>query len=170
MNKEETVDHLTQKMMEFDRGEPELIQHFIKVHAFARMICRAEKVDAYTQFITECAALVHDIGTRPAVDQYGYSDGKLQEELGPGYARNLLEDEKLNEEDIERVCYLVGHHHTYDNIQGMDYQILVEADFLTNFYDNATDGGKIQRIMDKVFKTSTGRKLCETIFRPDSME
>ena len=33
------------------------------------------------------------------------------------------------EEQIERVKYLVGHHHTYDNIDGLDYQILIEADF-----------------------------------------
>ena len=32
----------------------------------------------------------------------------------------------------ERVAYLIGHHHTYDKIEGMDYQILVEADFLVN--------------------------------------
>jgi hypothetical protein len=30
---------------------------------------------------------------------------------------------------VERVCYLVGHHHTYTNIDGPDYQILVEAGF-----------------------------------------
>ena len=33
---------------------------------------------------------------------------------------------------IRRVEYLVGHHHTYKDIDGLDYQILVEADFLVN--------------------------------------
>lgn len=42
---------------------------------------------------------------------------------------------------IERVCYLIGHHHTYTGIDGRDYQILVEADFLVNLYeDGRTDG------------------------------
>lgn len=39
----------------------------------------------------------------------------------------------------ERVSYLVGHHHTYDHIDGMDYQILVEVDFLVNFNENGTE-------------------------------
>ena len=33
---------------------------------------------------------------------------------------------------IDRVCFLVGHHHTYTEIDGIDFQILVEADFLVN--------------------------------------
>ena len=37
---------------------------------------------------------------------------------------------------IERVCYLIAHHHTYDKIDGKDYQILVEADFLVNLYED----------------------------------
>ena len=36
---------------------------------------------------------------------------------------------------IDRVCYLIAHHHTYTNMDGLDYQILVEADFLVNIYE-----------------------------------
>ena len=35
---------------------------------------------------------------------------------------------------IERVSYLVAHHHTYNEIDDVDYQILVEADFLVNIH------------------------------------
>ncbi len=31
---------------------------------------------------------------------------------------------------LDRVQYLIAHHHTYDNIDGIDYQILVELIFL----------------------------------------
>lgn len=41
----------------------------------------------------------------------------------------MLENLSYDKDIIERVCYLVGHHHTYNSIDGMDYQILVEADF-----------------------------------------
>ena len=37
---------------------------------------------------------------------------------------------------IERVKYLIAHHHTYDAIDGIDYQILVEADFLVNILED----------------------------------
>ncbi len=38
----------------------------------------------------------------------------------------------MEAEQIERVSYLVGHHHTLNVIAGMDYQILAEADFIVN--------------------------------------
>ena len=44
----------------------------------------------------------------------------------------MLEELEFDETDIEQICYLVGHHHTYTNIEGIDYQILVEIDFLKN--------------------------------------
>ena len=37
----------------------------------------------------------------------------------------------------ERVQYLIGRHHTYNDIDGIDYQILVEADFLVNMYEDS---------------------------------
>ena len=48
----------------------------------------------------------------------------------------MLEELVFDETDIEQICYLVGHHHTYTNIEGIDYQILVEIDFLVNFYED----------------------------------
>lgn len=79
---------------------------------------------------------MHDIGIHQAEARYGSSNGKYQEELGPAEARNLLEQLHVAETDIDRVCYLVGHHHTYSHIDGLDYQILVEADFLVNLYED----------------------------------
>lgn len=133
MNHTETLDLLTEKMIYFNRNDPKRIQHFIKVHRFAQLIGRMEKLDAHTQFITECAALVHDIGIRPAEEKYGHCTGKLQEQEGPAHARRMLEELSIDAADIARVCYLVAHHHTYTDIDGIDYQILVEADFLVNF-------------------------------------
>ena len=38
----------------------------------------------------------------------------------------------VDQELTHRVCWLIGHHHTYSNIRDIDHQILVEADFLVN--------------------------------------
>lgn len=62
MNK---LDQITLKMMEHDAGNGQRIQHFLKVHRFARLIGRAEHLEEYRQFILECAAIVHDIGIGP---------------------------------------------------------------------------------------------------------
>ena len=66
MENRELIDLLEQRMFDFDRGDPMRIQHLMKVHRFAQMIGRMEGLDAHTQFVTECAALVHDIGIHPS--------------------------------------------------------------------------------------------------------
>ena len=33
---------------------------------------------------------------------------------------------------MNRVAYLVGHHHSPEQIDGIDYQILIEADYIVN--------------------------------------
>lgn len=130
---ERQLYELASRMVAYNAGDPKRIQHLIKVHYFARMIGLAEHVDEATQLILEAAAIVHDIGIRICEQKYGVCDGKHQELEGPDEARKLLTDMgTFSEVQIERICWLVGHHHTYDSITGIDYQILVEADFLVN--------------------------------------
>lgn len=164
MDFQKTIDTLTQEMIRFNRNDPCRIQHLIKVHRFAQMIGHGEQLDPHTQFVTECAALVHDIGIRPAEQKYGMCNGPLQEKEGPFYARQLLETLGLDETDIERICYLVGHHHTYTNIEGIDYQILVEADFLVNFYEDNMSREAIDTALQKIFRTGTGISLCRLCY------
>lgn len=93
MNQTEQIDLLLRNMMRFNRNDPKRIQHLMKVHRFAQMIGRMEALDAHTQFLTECAALVHDIGIRPAEEKYGNCNGKLQEQEGlvcPQDARGVV--------------------------------------------------------------------------------
>ena len=65
---------------------------------------------------------------------------------------------------IDRVCYLVGHHHTYDQIDGSDYRILVEADFLVNLYEDGVSKDAVKNAYDKIFRTETGRRVCSLMF------
>ena len=71
----------------------------------------------------------------------------------------------------ERVCYLIGHHHTYTNIDGMDYQILLEADFLVNADESNMAGDAIKAAKESIFHTKTGKKLLQDIYlRTDRMK
>lgn len=167
MQEIQIVDTLTQKMFAFNHGDAKRIQHLMKVHRFAQLIGRMEQIDPHTQLILECAALVHDIGIRPAEQKYHACSGKLQEQEGPAYARPMLASVGLDAADIDRICYLVGHHHTYQNIDGLDYQILVEADFLVNLYEDGCTQEAIQTAMRKIFRTASGLALCQTLYFPE---
>ena len=84
------INELYQKMIEFYKGNPWRIQHFVKVHSFAKLIAEEEEVGQELQYILEAAALVHDIGIKPAEEKYGSSAGKLQEQEGPPVAEAML--------------------------------------------------------------------------------
>lgn len=164
-NNSEELDLLYIKMIEYFSGDPKRIQHFIKVHSFARLIGHMEGLSDEQLFILEAAAYVHDIGIKPAEQLYGSCNGKLQESLGPEQAEIILKDCGFEFQQIERIKYLVGHHHTYTDIDGMDYQILVEADFLVNLYEEASDPEAIKSAYKAVFRTESGKRLCRAMFQ-----
>lgn len=167
MTKIELIDSLQEKMQVFESGSPKRIQHFTKVHSFASQIGRREQLDEKTQFTLEVTAVLHDIGIKPSKEKYGYCDGKTQEEMGPPLAKEMLEglgDPQIDKELVERVCYLIANHHTYDNVVGLDYRILLEADFLVNLYENQTPQEGVLSAYEKIFVTESGKSLCRSMF------
>lgn len=158
------TETLIKEMITYYSGDPKRIQHFIKVHSFAKTIGLLEKLDKQTLYTLETAALVHDIGIKLCEQKYGDCNGKLQELEGPAVARGLLEDLGYDEDVMDRVCFLVAHHHTYDKVDNMDYQILIEADFLVNMYEEQLDKKSIELAFQRIFKTPSGRFLCKQMF------
>lgn len=161
------LNELYKKMIHYYQGDPLHIQHLVKVHSFARLIGQEEHVDEKTLYILEAAALVHDIGIKPALEKYGKDDGPLQEKEGQQPAREMLKGLGFASEVIDRVVYLVGHHHTYTDIDGMDYQILVEADFLVNYFEGDQSQETIRKSVKRIFRTETGKQIAQEMFYPE---
>ena len=158
------IDDLFMDMIAYYDGDPKRIQHFTKVHSYARLIGIGEELDDASLFILEAAAYTHDIGIRVAEEKYGRCDGKLQEQEGPIIAQKMLSQLGFENYIVERICFLIGHHHTYDNIDGLDYQILVEADFLVNLYEDDAGNRAIDKAYKRIFKTETGKKIFRLMF------
>lgn len=161
---------LIQEMIKYYTGDPRRIQHFMKVYSFASLIADCEDLDEKTRFVLETAAIVHDIGIKVCEIKYGSCGGKLQEEEGPAIARPLLAKLSYDPPVVDRVCWLIAHHHTYNPIDGLDHQILVEADFLVNLYEDQISDEGIQSACKNIFKTATGIQLCQTMFAPSHKE
>jgi HD superfamily phosphodiesterase len=162
MNK---IGEVINSMIEYYAGDARRIQHFLKVYGFAKAIGEMEKLSDEQQKLLETAAVVHDIGIKISEQKYHSSAGNYQELEGPPEARKLLENLGYGEEFINRVCYLVGHHHTYQNMEGLDYQILVEADFLVNISEDAMSVNAISSVKEKIFKTKTGINFLTRIYQ-----
>lgn len=153
-----------QAMTQYYQGDVRRINHFTKVYGFAKAIGEAEGLDAATQEILEIAAITHDIGIKNSERKYSSSAGNYQQLEGPPEARLLLESLSIAEIIISRVCWLIAHHHTYTDITGLDYQILVEADFIVNAYEEDMNKAAIERVEHKIFRTQTGKAFLHQLY------
>lgn len=158
------LNDLLDMMIEYNEGDAKQIQHLMKVHGFARQIGKKEELDEISLFILEAAAYMHDIGIRVAEEKYGRCDERLQEQEGPIVAQQMLSELGFENYIIERICYLIGHHHTYTNVDGQDYQILIEANALVNLFDDDAGNYTRKKTYNKIFKTKYGRELFCTMF------
>ena len=158
------INKLHLAMIELYRGDAKRIQHFCKVHSYAKLIAETENVDKKCLLIIEAAALTHDIGIHICEEKYGSCNGKLQEKEGPAIAEKLLGELGFDRKVSERVQYLIAHHHTYGNINEMDYQILVEVDFLVNIMEEGSSKEAAIKAYQNIFKTSCGKKICREMF------
>ena len=162
-----TITQVISEMVDYYSGDPRRVSHFMKVYSFAKTIGEAENLDEKTQEILEIAAVTHDIGIKISEQKYNSSAGKYQELEGPKQAEKMLLSLGVERSIIDRVMFLIAHHHTYENVNGIDYRILIEADFLVNAYEDNLSKDAIKKAREVIFRTTTGTKFLNDIFALD---
>ncbi len=178
------IDGILNEMIKYFGNDAKRINHALKVYGFAKAIIsqeqqvreqiaselqvsgqKAQESNAWETI--EIAALLHDIGIKEAERKYNSSAGKYQEMEGPAIAAGIMEKCGVEPIAVERVCYLVGHHHTYGKIDGIDFQVLVEADFIVNAFEDGMEATQLKAVYDKYMKTSAGRRIFEALYLAD---
>ena len=155
------------KMIDFYKGNKSDVRHFLKVYAYAQTIGKPEGLDEKTQDTLEIAAIVHDIACPLCREKYGNTSGNHQEAESEALLRIFLSEFALPADQEERVIYLVTHHHTYTDVQGMDYQILLEADYLVNADESQYSEESIRNFCERVFQTESGTHMLRSIYLPE---
>ncbi|MGE4548806.1 MAG: HD domain-containing protein [Intestinibacillus sp.] len=158
------MQNIISEAIAYDTGDPHRVHHLLKVYAFCRAIGQTEGLPADIQEVLEAAAVLHDIGIHNAETRHGSCGGKFQEQEGPAVARPILERCGAAPEQVERVCWLIAHHHTYGASDDVDFRILVEADFLVNAYEGNLSRAACEAIRERVFRTETGTRYLEQLF------
>lgn len=159
-----SVTEIMIKMIQASEGNLHDINHFLKVYGYAKTIGEAEQLEEKKQRIVEIAAILHDIACPLCREKYGNTNGKYQEQEGIPLTRDFLKDSGLASDEIERIVFLVGHHHTLSAIDDIDYQILIEADYLVNADESQYSKENIRNMRETVYKTKTGIHLLNTIY------
>ena len=159
-----TIAELTKAMIDDSAGNLHDIHHFLKVYAYAKTIGECEQLAPETQMMLEAAALLHDIACPLCREKYGNTNGSYQEAEGQILAADFLKGRGFSQDFIDRVAYLVGHHHTLTDVDGLDYQILLEADYLVNAAESQYPPENIRHALNILFKTPTGCALLKSIY------
>lgn len=159
------IHEVTRQMIDYFDGDVHRVNHALKVFGFASAIAGLEKLDSPQCEIIEIAAILHDIGIVNAEKKHHSTAGNYQEIEGPPVARQMLEKHNLPQETVERICFLIGHHHSYTKIDGIDFQILVEADFLVNIFEELMSSGAILSVGKKYFKTVAGKAILDKLYK-----
>lgn len=149
------------------------IDHALQVLKWAKQILKSE---GGNKDVVVAAAILHDIGIQEAERKHGSSAPRYQEIEGPPIARCILERlQILDAENIEHVCRIVGSHHSAQDIDTHEFDIVWDADWLVNFrdvypcefgVDCKTRGRQCKKRLDKIFRTVAGRELADAALLP----
>ncbi len=108
------------------------------------------------------SAIFHDIGIPESLKKHSSLEAKYQEKEGPAVARELMEGIGVRPDIRERVCFIVGNHHTETGIDGIDFRIIWEADFIVNIEGKniVVQPENMQKKFEKKIKTDSGKRIA----------
>lgn len=154
-------EKIIREMKEIFEEIPFGVEHTLKVLQNAEDIMEGENIGKEEKELISIVAILHDIGAVEAQKKYGSIGGAYQEKEGPGVAREILKKVGYDK-NIDRICFIIGNHHTPSKIDGIDFQIQWEADLLENLtvMDKQKEQQKIRKCIEENFKTTTGKKIA----------
>ncbi len=117
-------------LVDFFETDFRRINHALEVLKHAERIM--EGMTGFDHEIVVASALLHDVGIKPSEEALGYNNGRTQEEYGPPVARQLLESIGFPPEKTDRVCEIIGNHHSPSRYDYVELKILKEADRIVN--------------------------------------
>jgi putative nucleotidyltransferase with HDIG domain len=121
---------ITKLLVDYFENDFRRINHALEVLKYAENIMVDEENCDYEVLVA--SALLHDIGIKKSEELLGYNNGKTQEEYGPSIAASLLESIDFPLEKIQKICEIIGNHHSRSRYDYIELKILKEADRIVN--------------------------------------
>jgi HD superfamily phosphodiesterase len=158
------IAQVASAMMQKNVGDLKRIEHSLKVYAYARNLGIAELLEPWLLEVLELTALLHDIGIHMAEKKYGKCTSQDQEKEGPPIAREIMKSLSFSEDKIDRVCFVISKHHTFTAVDGIDFQLLVEADFLVNSSEDHMSEYQITHFTKNIFRSESGLDYLRLLY------
>ncbi|MEJ2703585.1 MAG: HD domain-containing protein [Sedimentisphaerales bacterium] len=129
----------------------------------------AEKIQAVEggdPLVVKAAAILHDIGSHGAKQEFGYSKAEHQEAESPPIAEGILKRHDIPAETIERILNVIAEYHGRRDIGTIESHILWDADQLVHIPNDCptADGRELGEIINRRFRTSEGHRIAAELF------
>lgn len=152
-------DRVAIEMKRYLKSDFKRIGHATRVARYAERIGKNERGNLA---VILSAAYLHDIGIPEAERKHGSSAPEYQEKEGPPIARSILNKLKANEDLVDEVCDIVGHHHHPGPEESLNFKVVFDADLITNLEDKIKERPietkRLTEIIEKNFLTAGGKK------------
>jgi len=163
MTGDELYETVHAELERFFGDDARRIVHAREVAGHALRIQAAEGGD---REIVTMAGLLHDVGIKPGEERFGRNDGKIQEELGPPIAEEILRGLGVEAGKIDAVREIIAFHHTPGRIRTKEFACLWDADMIVNLREVAGSmrREKIGALIDGKMMTGEGRRIARREF------
>jgi HD superfamily phosphodiesterase len=152
-------DRVAIEMKRYLKSDFKRIGHATRVARYAERIGKNERGNLA---VILSAGYLHDIGIPEAERKHGSSAPEYQEKEGPPIARSILNKLKANEDLVDEVCDIVGHHHHPGPDESLNFKVVFDADLIANLEDKIKERPmetkRLTRIIEKNFLTTGGKK------------
>lgn len=157
-------DRVAIEMKRYFNRDFKRIGHASRVARYAEKIGKEEGGNLS---VILTSAYLHDIGIKEAERKHDSNVARYQEEEGPAVARKILEKLEAQEDLIEEVCDIIGHHHHPREEETINFKVLYDADRITNLEEGQKDApvesDRIKEMINSSFLTDSGKKLAESV-------
>lgn len=121
---------VTKLLVDYFGSDFRRITHALDVMKHAETLM--EQAEGCDYEVLIASALLHDIGIKRSEELHGYNNGKTQEEYGPPVAAELLSEIGFPQDKIQKVCDIIGNHHSPSRYDYVELEILKQADRIVN--------------------------------------
>jgi HD superfamily phosphodiesterase len=161
------TDQLITKMKEHFGTDKSRINHALQVTNFAEQLISNLDSDQLNEKVIIYAAILHDVGIKPAEAKYNSAAGKYQEQEGPPIAREIMASLNIEEAVINEVCQIIAHHHSPGVINTLNFRGLYDADWLVNLPDEqdlTQPRAQVTTIIDDLYFTDAAKHKARELF------
>lgn len=157
-------DRVAIEMKRYFKNDFRRIGHASRVARYAERIGKKENGNLA---VILAAAYLHDIGISEAEKKHGSTAAEFQEAEGPAVARSILQKLGAQDELINEVCDIIGHHHHPRSKDTINFKVVYDSDLLENMEEKkkneSMDRDETMRFIEKSFLTAAGRDMAKEI-------